>query len=43
MRYLQGLKVTDIAQALNRSEGPLSLLLHRALTGPRGALTPPGA
>ncbi len=43
MRYLQGMKVADIAGLLNRSEGAVSLLLHRAVTGLRGVLIPPTA
>ena len=41
MRYLQGLKVGDIATALARSEGAVSGLLHRAVTALRGVLTEP--
>ena len=41
MRYLLGMKVTEIAHALSRSEGAVSLLLHRALTALRGTLTEP--
>ncbi|MBA4062901.1 MAG: RNA polymerase subunit sigma-70 [Isosphaera sp.] len=43
MRYLRGCKVTDIARALGRSEGAVSLLLHRAVTALRGLLTDPDA
>ncbi len=43
MRYLQAMKVSDIARLLNRSEGAVSLLLHRAVTGLRGVLIPPNA
>jgi RNA polymerase sigma-70 factor (ECF subfamily) len=32
MRYLQGMKVTEIAKALDRSVGAVSLLLHRAVS-----------
>ena len=38
MRYLQKMKVNEIAQALSRSEGAVSLLLHRAVVALRGAL-----
>ena len=38
MRHLQGMKVADIARALDRSEGAVSLLLHRAVTALRGLL-----
>jgi RNA polymerase sigma-70 factor (ECF subfamily) len=41
MRYLQGMKVTDIARVLGRSEGAVSLLLHRAVTALRGTLIEP--
>ncbi len=43
MRYLQAMKVSDIARLLNRTEGAVSLLLHRAVTGLRGVLIPPNA
>jgi RNA polymerase sigma-70 factor (ECF subfamily) len=43
MRYLRGLKVSDIAGVLGRSEGAVSLLLHRAVTALRGALAEPDA
>jgi RNA polymerase sigma-70 factor (ECF subfamily) len=39
MRYLQKLKVTEIARLLGKSEGAVSLLLHRAVTALRGVLT----
>jgi RNA polymerase sigma-70 factor, ECF subfamily len=42
MRYLLGMKVTEIAHALSRSEGAVSLLLHRAIAALRGTLTEPG-
>ncbi|MFO0824667.1 MAG: sigma-70 family RNA polymerase sigma factor, partial [Gemmataceae bacterium] len=38
MRYLQGLKVNEIARNLGKSEGAVSLLLHRAMTALRGLL-----
>jgi len=38
MRYLQGMKVKDIAAVFGRSEGAVSLLLHRALTSMRDVL-----
>lgn len=38
MRYLQGMKVKDIAVVLARSDGAVSLLLHRAVTSLRGVL-----
>ena len=38
MRYLQGMKVKDIAVALARSEGAVSLLLHRAVKALQGVL-----
>lgn len=41
MRYLLGMKVTEIALALSRSEGAVSLLLHRALAALRGTLAEP--
>lgn len=43
MRYLQGCKVAEIARALDRSEGAVSLLLHRAVTTLRGLLVDPDA
>lgn len=43
MRYLRGMKVADIAAALGRSEGAVSLLLHRAVTALRGVLAEPEA
>ncbi len=39
MRYLLGMKVTDIAQQLGKSEGAVSVMLHRAVTALRGVLT----
>ena len=41
MRYLLGMKVAEIALALSRSEGAVSLLLHRALAALRGTLAEP--
>ena len=38
MRYLQKLKLSDIARAMGRSEGAVSQLLHRAVVALRGAL-----
>lgn len=38
LRYLQKMKVLDIAAAMGRSEGAVSLLLHRALGALRGVL-----
>ncbi len=35
MRYLQGMKVADIARELGRTEGAVSLLLHRAVAALR--------
>lgn len=40
MRYLQGMKVKDIAVVLARSEGAVSLLLHRAVKALKGVLAP---
>ncbi len=40
LRYLQGLKVIEIAKILDRSEGAVSLLLHRAFIALRGVLSP---
>jgi RNA polymerase sigma-70 factor (ECF subfamily) len=39
MRYLQGLKVNEIARNLGKSEGAISLVLHRAITTLRDTLT----
>lgn len=39
MRYLQKLKLSEIARLMNRSEGAVSQLLHRAVTALRGVLT----
>ncbi len=41
LRYLHGLKVTDIASRLGKTEGAVSLLLHRAVTALRLELTEP--
>jgi RNA polymerase sigma-70 factor (ECF subfamily) len=41
MRYLQNLKVTEIARLMDRSEGAVSQLLHRAVTALRTVLTDP--
>lgn len=38
MRYLQKLKIADIAQTLNRSENAVAQLLHRAVTALRDVL-----
>jgi RNA polymerase sigma-70 factor (ECF subfamily) len=43
LRYLQGMKVTEIATILGRSEGAVSLLLHRAVSKLRLELTEPAA
>jgi RNA polymerase sigma-70 factor (ECF subfamily) len=39
MRYLQKLKLTEIARLMNRTEGAVSQLLHRAVTALRDVLT----
>jgi len=39
MRYLQKLRVAEIAGLMNRNENAVSQLLHRAVTALRGALT----
>jgi RNA polymerase sigma-70 factor, ECF subfamily len=39
LRYLHGMKVTDIAHELGKTEGAVSLLLHRAVTKLRVVLT----
>lgn len=39
MRYLSGMKVNEIARNLGKSEGAISLLLHRAITTLRDVLT----
>jgi len=41
MRYLMGMKVNAIAQLLGKSEGAVSVLLHRAVTALRGVLVNP--
>ncbi|MCE9563595.1 MAG: sigma-70 family RNA polymerase sigma factor [Planctomycetes bacterium] len=41
MRYLRGMKVIDIAQFLGKSEGAVSILLHRAVIALRCVLTEP--
>lgn len=41
LRYLQGMKVTDIARQLGQNENAVSQLLHRAVTKLRVALTDP--
>lgn len=41
LRYLNGLRVADIARLLDRSEGAVSLLLHRAVTALRVTLADP--
>lgn len=41
LRYMQGMKVTDIAAFFGRSEGAVSLLLHRAVSKLRLELTEP--
>lgn len=41
LRYLHGLKVTDIARQLGKTEGAVSLLLHRAVGRLRVQLTEP--
>jgi DNA-directed RNA polymerase specialized sigma24 family protein len=38
MRYLLGAKVADIAQALGKTEGAVTALLHRAVTALRADL-----
>jgi RNA polymerase sigma-70 factor (ECF subfamily) len=43
MRYLMGMKVIEIAQQLGKSEGAVSVMLHRAVTALRGVLTEPDA
>jgi RNA polymerase sigma-70 factor (ECF subfamily) len=42
LRYLQGLKVTEIAGLLGRSEGAVSQLLHRAVLALRDTFGHPG-
>ncbi len=39
MRYLMGMKVTEIARQLGKSEGAVSVMLHRAVTALRDVLT----
>ncbi len=39
LRYLQKLKLADIARLMNRTEGAVSQLLHRAVTALRDVLT----
>jgi RNA polymerase sigma-70 factor (ECF subfamily) len=39
MRYLQKLKIAEIAELIGRSEGAVSQLLHRAVTALRDVLT----
>lgn len=41
MRYMQGMKVAEIAGVFGRSEGAVSLLLHRAVSKLRTELTEP--
>lgn len=41
LRYLHGLKVTEIASRLGKTEGAVSLLLHRAVARLRMDLTEP--
>lgn len=43
LRYIQGMKVTEIAAMIGRSEGAVSLLLHRAVSKLRLELTEPTA
>jgi RNA polymerase sigma-70 factor (ECF subfamily) len=43
MRYLQKLKIAEIAATIGRSEGAVSQLLHRAVTALRDVLTDPDA
>lgn len=43
LRYLHGMKVTEIATQFGRSEGAVSLLLHRAVDKLRLELTEPAA
>lgn len=38
MRYLQKMKLTEIARHMGRTEGAVSQLLHRAVVALRGAL-----
>ena len=42
LRYLQGMKVAAIAGLLGRSEGAVSLLLHRAVVALRDTVGHPG-
>jgi len=42
LRYLQGMKVTEIAGLLGRSEGSVSQLLHRAVLALRVTVGHPG-
>ena len=42
LRYLQGMKVAAIARLLGRSEGAVSLLLHRAVVALRDTVGHPG-
>lgn len=42
LRYLQGMKVAAIAALLGRSEGAVSLLLHRAVAALRDTVGHPG-
>ncbi len=39
MRYLQGAKVSEIAKAIERTEGAVAALLHRGVTALRNELT----
>ena len=41
LRYMQGMKVTEIAALFGRTEGAVSLLLHRAVSKLRLDLTEP--
>jgi RNA polymerase sigma-70 factor (ECF subfamily) len=43
MRYLQKLKIAEIAQFMGRGENAVSQLLHRAVTALRDVLTDPDA
>ena len=42
LRYRQGLSIAEIASRLGKTEGAVSLLIHRGLGSLRGCLRPPG-